>query len=104
MNTATPVDAHSIIQKGEALVIDVRTPAEFAEGHLAGAWNFDIHDATFMERLKGLEHTAQYVVYCQSGGRSSRAVSIMHELGFRSAVDMMGGITAWKKAGFPVEK
>ena len=104
MNTTNPIDASIMMGKGEALVLDVRTPEEFAEGHLKGAWNFDINGEKFVEHIKGLEPNTPYIVYCQTGGRSSRATSLMHELGFGKAMNMMGGINAWKAAGLPVEK
>ena len=103
MNNILPEEAHKIIQNGKAVVIDVRTPAEFADGHIPGAKNFDIYDSSFENAIKELKSDAVYVINCQSGGRSAKACAKMQELGLVGAMNLEGGITAWKKAGFPVE-
>lgn len=103
MNNITPEEAKKIIDDGKVRVIDVRTPAEFAEGHIPGATNIDIYEAGFAEKIKGLSSDAAYVVNCQSGGRSARACGIMQELGLMKAMNLEGGITAWRRAGLPVE-
>lgn len=103
MNNVTFDEAQEMIKNG-VLVIDVRTPAEFAEGHIPGAYNIDIHALDFTERIKAFDPEATYIINCQSGGRSARATSLMHELGFTKAVNLTGGITAWKAAGLPVER
>ncbi|MBI5798698.1 MAG: rhodanese-like domain-containing protein [Candidatus Yonathbacteria bacterium] len=103
MNNITPEEANKIIESGKAKVIDVRTPAEFANGHIPGATNIDIYDRSFPEKVKELDSSAVYVVNCQSGGRSARACSMMNELGFVATMNLEGGITAWKKEGLPTE-
>ncbi|HBB43973.1 MAG: Rhodanese domain protein [Parcubacteria group bacterium GW2011_GWA1_44_13] len=103
MNNILPEEAHKIIQNGKAVVIDVRTPSEFADGHIPGAKNFDIYDSTFEETIRGLKSDTIYVVNCQSGGRSAKACAKMQELGLVGAMNLEGGFIAWKKAGFPVE-
>lgn len=103
MKTFTPEEATQAIGQG-ALVIDVRTTDEFADGHIHGAQNINISDPLFGERVRALDKEATYVVNCQSGGRSSRAVSLMNELGFKNAHNLTGGIIAWKNAGFPVDQ
>lgn len=93
-----------MIAKGEAQVLDVRTPSEFSGGHIPGATNIDISGLTFEDTIKKLDINKQYIVNCQSGGRSSRACSIMQNLGFKSAMNLEGGITSWKGKGFPMQK
>lgn len=100
MKTFIPEEAKQAIEQG-ALVIDVRTPDEFADGHIPGAQNINSSSPLFTEHLRALDKEATYVVNCQSGGRSSRAVSLMDELGFKNAHNLTGGIIAWRKAGFP---
>jgi rhodanese-related sulfurtransferase len=63
-------------------VIDVRTPAEFAEGHLDGAVNIDWQGATFVSEITQLDPARTYVIYCRSGNRSAQAISAMTEMGF----------------------
>lgn len=103
MNNILPEEAKKAIDVGKATVIDVRTPSEFAEGHIPGAKNFDIYDSSFEDAIRELNPSAMYIVNCQSGGRSSKACARMQELGLVGTLNLEGGITAWKKAGLPVE-
>jgi rhodanese-related sulfurtransferase len=86
----------------DLVVLDVRTPEEFSEGHLDGAVLVDFYDADFAEQLAGLDPDVPYLVYCRSGNRSGQTLAIMDELGFNSAVDVDGGIVAWAGAGLPL--
>jgi rhodanese-related sulfurtransferase len=86
----------------DLVVLDVRTPEEFAEGHLEDAVLIDFYDADFADQLAALERDVPYLVYCRSGNRSGEAMSMMEELGFTSAVDVDGGIVAWAAAGLSV--
>jgi len=63
-------------------VIDVRTPAEFAEGHLEGAINIDWQGATFAAEIATFDPAGTYLIYCRSGNRSTQAISAMTETGF----------------------
>ena len=71
-------------------IIDVRTPGEYADGHLESAVNIDIQGPDFEATLDGLDKGETYFVYCQSGNRSARAVERMGELGFTDVVDLGG--------------
>lgn len=104
MKNIIPEEAQKIIKSGNVTVIDVRTPAEFADGHIPGAQNINIGDSMFSEKIRALPPNAIYVVNCQSGGRSSRACTLMQEFGLADAMNLEGGFTAWKKAGLPVEE
>jgi len=86
----------------DLVVLDVRTPEEFAEGHLEGAVLVDFYAADFAEQLAALDTDVPYLVYCRSGNRSGQALGVMEQLGFTSAVDVDGGIVAWADAGLPV--
>ena len=87
--TASP----SVAIGEDTVVVDVRTPAEYAGGHLDGAVNLDVSAADFATELAELDPSAEYVVYCQSGNRSSRAVAQMEQAGFTSVEDA-GGISS----------
>jgi phage shock protein E len=87
-----------IIEAGEHTVIDVRTPAEYAAGHVEGAQNIDVSAVGFEELLAGLDKDEEYVVYCQSGNRSATAADKMADLGFTRVVDA-GGIVTLQAAG-----
>jgi rhodanese-related sulfurtransferase len=86
----------------DLVVLDVRTPEEFAEGHLEGAVLVDFYAPDFAEQLAALDTEVPYLVYCRSGNRSEQALGVMEELGFTSVVDVDGGIVAWTDAGLPV--
>lgn len=83
-------------------VIDVRTPAEFADGHLEGAVLVDVQSPDFRDRIAELDRDASYVIYCRSGNRSVGARETMAELGFTDVSDIDGGILAWVQAGLPL--
>ena len=73
-------------------VLDIRTPAEVAEGKLEGSIVVDYRDANFAELICKLDKTADYIIYCRSGGRVSEAIPLMRELGFTGDLTNAGGI------------
>lgn len=81
-----------------AAVIDVRTPAEYAAGHLEGALNIDVQGMNFAAELEALDKTADYVVYCRSGNRSGQAIAQMESLGFTGNLTNAGGVDAASQA------
>lgn len=91
-----------IIAHPDAIVMDVRTPNEFSEGHVAGAINVDYHGDGFHDALSKLDKDAHYIVHCKSGNRSGKSMKIMKELGFQRVTHMDGGFDAWEAAGLPV--
>lgn len=101
----TPQEAFSLIQEKQAIpdfvIIDVRTPKEFAEGHIEGAINIDFYSETFCDELNILDKNKTYLIYCRSGRRSASTLSIMEELHFREAYNMTGGIIQWEAEGLP---
>jgi rhodanese-related sulfurtransferase len=104
----TPYEAFGIMFSssylGNPVVIDVRTPAEFAEGHIYRAVNIDVNSVTFKDEISSLDKDFTIIVYCQSGVRSTKARQIMEELGFKYVINMTGGYGAWVDAGLPVEQ
>jgi rhodanese-related sulfurtransferase len=89
---------------GEAgtTVLDVRTPAEYAAGHLPGAVNVDVQSPQFAQAVAELDPSGRYAVYCHSGNRSAVAVAYLVDHGFTHVVELAGGIAAWESAGRPV--
>ena len=81
------------------MLLDVRTPAEFATGHLPGAMNLDVESAEFATLVGQLDTAKNYAVYCRSGNRSKVAMTALQQLGITSAFDLSGGIGAWQSAG-----
>ena len=80
-------------------IVDVRTPEEYAQGHLPGAVNIDVSGADFAQQVQALDPGAPYAVYCRSGNRSAAALQVMDQLGFTGAYHLGGGIAAWQDAG-----
>lgn len=81
---------------GKGTVIDVRTPKEYAEGHLNGSVNINYFDKDFKDQVGKLDSTMPVYVYCHSGGRSSKAMTIMKSQGFTTVYNLTGGYSAWK--------
>jgi rhodanese-related sulfurtransferase len=84
------------IKKHDFIILDVRTPEEFAAGHLKNAININYYDKDFVERVSSLDKRKKVVVYCAVGGRSGQALTKMDALGFQYVLNMKGGYNAWK--------
>lgn len=78
-----------------AQIIDVRTPEEFAQGHIPGAHNLDLTAPDFMSRVKELDPAGLYAVYCRSGNRSRTAIEVLRSEGITQTVGLEGGVGAW---------
>ena len=80
----------------KAVVIDVRTPAEWQEGVIEGATLLiDFKGANFEQQIAKLDKSKTYIVYCRSGGRSAGASQVMVDNGFKNVINMQGGILSW---------
>lgn len=97
-----PAQAHGLLASGPVRVLDVRTPEEYAEGHIEDAELIDFYASDFEQRIDALDRGATYVVYCRSGNRSGQATALMAAQGFTAVNDVAGGIVAWEAAGLPV--
>ena len=100
VNTA---QATHLINREDALVVDVRDPGEYGAGHILGAKNIPlsrIGDGELAKRAK----ERPVIVYCDGGERSSKATSGLRKQGFTRVVNLTGGLKAWQQAGLPVEK
>ena len=102
ITAATPDEFVAVIGEPGITLIDVRTPAEFAEGHIEGAINIDFQAPDFADQVGTLDKTAPYAIYCRSDNRSGQAEAIMAGLGFTDMTDLTGGIIAWAEAGMKV--
>ena len=85
-----------------SVILDVREQHEWASGHVKGAIHIPL--GRLGTQVGRLARDAEIIAVCASGGRSSRAVSILREAGFEHAVNMRGGMTSWERAGLPVSK
>ncbi len=96
--------AAQLVADKKVAVLDIRTPKEFAAGHIAGATNVDFYASDFEQRLSELDKRRTWLVHCASGGRSTKSLASLQKLKFPSVVHLDGGFNAWKKAGEPVVK
>ena len=96
----TPQQAHALQQDG-AVLLDVRSRAELQSGHAVKARNVPLDQLA--TRLRDVPAGRQIMTICQSGGRSARAAALLSEQGL-DVVDVRGGMTAWQRAGLPVER
>jgi len=104
---ATVKHAHEHWQGGEKspipfTFIDVRTPEEYAEGHIQGARLIPLQELA--ERMAEVPKNRRVYLYCRSGKRSAAAANILVKAGFTNIENIEGGINAWKGAGYPVVK
>ncbi|MFO0594064.1 MAG: rhodanese-like domain-containing protein [Myxococcaceae bacterium] len=86
--------AHALVKQG-AFLLDVRTPEEFAEGHIDGATNVPVQELEAKLASLNLKKDRDVVVYCRSGKRSARASEILKAAGFAKVFDL-GGMSNWK--------
>lgn len=96
----TVSDLAERMRTGDVAVVDVRSPTEYSTDRLGGATNVPL--GQLVERIDSIPRDRLVVVQCQSGGRSSIGASVLAEQGFENVADLVGGINAWKAAGYPV--
>ena len=101
-------DAYAVISlyagRANFIILDVRTPEEYASGHLPFSINRDISSTSFRGDIEKFDKDKMYLVYCSTGVRSAAASKIMVEFGFKYIYNMTGGFSAWAAAGLPVSK
>ena len=85
------------------IAIDVRTPQEYAAGHLQGAKNIDLSAKDFDQQIAALDPDADYVVYCASGRRAAEAIKAMRDAEFSGALTNAGGYEDLDSAGLDTQ-
>lgn len=98
-SSAAPVDMTNV-----TAVIDVRTPSEYAAGHLQGAQLMDIQGSAFQSQIAKLDKNGTYVVYCKSGNRAGQAVTAMQAIGIKNVTNAGSLDQAAKATGLPIVK
>ncbi len=94
-------DAARLIEDSRTVLLDIRTPEEFADARIEGAVNIDFYADDFADRIASLDRDVTYVVYCRSGNRSASARDTFEDLGFDHVNELEGGILTWVQAGLP---
>jgi rhodanese-related sulfurtransferase len=97
-------DLNQVIQENpQTTILDVRTQSEFSMGHIEYAQNLDAYDPNLTEKLNTLDKNHEYFVICRSGNRSRKVTNKMKKLGFTNYYNVLGGMMAWERAGYPIE-
>ena len=96
--------AAKIKEAADPVIVDVRTPEEYSNGHLPNAKNFDWQGDQFDKQITLLDKSTPVFVYCHSGKRSSAAASRMRTEGFEKVYELDGGISKWEAAHFIIIK
>jgi rhodanese-related sulfurtransferase len=96
------VQATHLINREDALVVDVREPGEYGAGHILGAKNFPLSRLGDADLAKRKDRPV--IVYCDGTDSSSKAASLLRKQGLTRVVNLSGGLKAWQQAGLPVEK
>jgi len=101
--TISAEKAHDLITKNKGgsdlVVLDIRAPSEYAGGHIENSINVDYCSDDFRNRLGELDKDKKYIVHCRSGARTTHALPVMEELGFKNVLNLQG-IIQWKEAGY----
>jgi rhodanese-related sulfurtransferase len=103
-NVSVETAAKLLRERKDIVVLDVRTPDEFKEGHIPGAQNLDFRASDFKQKLGQLDKSKTYLIHCQAGGRSGQTQKLMQELQFKSVLHLNDGFSEWEEKGQPVEK
>ena len=108
IQNVTPTQAYELTLQNQGntrfVILDVRTPEEYAAGHIEGAVNLDFQSVKFKEEVNKLDKYRTYLVYCRTGVRSAAASKMMGETGIKNIYNMTGGITDWQARGYAVVK
>ncbi len=97
----SPFEAKKLINQGDVIILDVRTPQEYNTGYIPGA---KLVPLQYLPYIAGqLNKNQKILVYCRSGSRSMQACIYLSKLGFTNVYNMQGGIIAWKNAGLKLE-
>ena len=100
----SPQDTAAALKNGDALLIDVRDPDEWQEGHIAGATNFSRGTLELEIEEAVPDLSTPIITHCGGGGRSALAAESLQRMGYKNVKSMAGGFKAWKAAGLPATR
>ncbi|MFS4493587.1 rhodanese-like domain-containing protein [Maribacter sp. 2308TA10-17] len=92
-----PITEVSQNELNSVILVDVRTPEEYAAGHLDNALNINWYDSDFAKQLESIDKDEEIYVYCKKGGRSAKAAHLLDSLGYKKVIDLEGGYDAFLK-------
>jgi len=100
----SPAEATHLINREDALVIDVREPGEYASGHVLGAKNVPVArlESGAGDQIKRKDRPV--ILYCDGGDRAGKAIAALKKQGYTRVANLSGGIGAWQQAGLPLER
>jgi len=98
INTVQELQERLSQNNPDDILLDVRTPGEFADGHIQGAVNLNVGSFDFMNKIQDLDKSKTYITFCLSGNRSGLAATIMAQKGL-NAINSRAGFIHWEKAG-----
>jgi rhodanese-related sulfurtransferase len=99
-----PVEFKTALEKEKGILIDVRTPEEYIQGHIPGSATINFYDDSFKAKLNSIQKDETLFIYCAAGGRSSKAAAMSLELGFAKVYNLSGGIGAWEEQGLEISR
>jgi rhodanese-related sulfurtransferase len=103
--SVSAAQATQLINREDALVLDVRDPGEYGSGHIIGAKNVPLSRiGSAGSEIAAKRKEKPVIVYCDTGSRSTKAAAALRSQGFSKVVNLSGGLGAWQQAGLPVEK
>jgi rhodanese-related sulfurtransferase len=102
--SVTTLQATQMINRQDAVVIDVREDSEYGKGHIIGARHIPVSQLDSRTGELQKHKSKPLIAYCDNGSRAAGAVSILRKHGFENAFNLSGGYAAWQQAGLPVEK
>jgi rhodanese-related sulfurtransferase len=102
--SVTPSQATQLINREDALVLDVREPGEYGAGHIIGAKNAPMSRIDSGAEIAGKRKDRPVILYCESGNRSAKAAAALKAQGYTRVLNLSGGLGAWQQAGLPVER
>ncbi|MEZ4988707.1 MAG: rhodanese-like domain-containing protein [Saprospiraceae bacterium] len=88
---------NSLAKDKKAVILDVRSPGETAQGKIPGAKEINLMGADFRQKIEQLDKNKTYLVYCRSGNRSATACNMMASAGFEHLYNLVGGYGAWAR-------
>ena len=108
LQTISPKQANQLIQKekdnADFVIIDIRTPLEFNSGHIENAKLIDYYSKNFLKEMQQLDKNKIYLIYCRSANRSTKALTLIKNMDFKSLYNMDQGIVGWIKNEYKIVK